>query len=182
MAPKRRKGHAGRVRGTAAALQSRRAPGMGRPGKAGQREANVYRQVARDLGPPRPLLRNAAAAFLVGGIICALGEGIRQWWLGQGWGTVEASGLAAATLVVISAVLTGLGVYDLVGGFGGMGSAIPITGFANAIVSPALEYKREGFVLGVGSRLFQIAGPVIVYGSLTAMLVAAVRLAAGRLP
>jgi stage V sporulation protein AC len=172
MASSKKKAHKGRVRGTVGAVRSGRAPGMGRPGKAGQREVNDYRQLAAELGPRRPLARNALAAFLVGGIICAVGEGIRQLWLWRGVAQLEAYNLTAASLVVISAVLTGLGVYDLIGAFGGMGSAIPITGFANAIVAPALEYKREGFVLGVGARLFQIAGPVIVYGTLVAIVVA----------
>ena len=84
--------------------------------------------------------------------------------------------MTSTAMVFLGAFLTGLGVYDEIGRFAGMGAALPITGFANSVVSPAMEYKREGFVLGVAARMFQVAGPVIVYGSLSALLVSILRL------
>lgn len=124
-------------------------------------------------------MRNVAGAFLVGGAICTVGQGALAFWLSRGIEREPAIGLTAGTMVVLAALLTGLGVYDTIGQFGGMGSAIPITGFANAIASPALESKREGFILGVGAKMFTIAGPVIVYGLATAIAVALIRMVAG---
>lgn len=83
----------------------------------------------------------------------------------------EANGLTATVMVTLGALLTGLGWYDELGKFAGAGSAVPITGFANSIVSPALEFKREGFILGVGARMFVVAGPVLVYGTLTSVVI-----------
>ena len=109
---------------------------------------------------PRVLL-----AFIVGGIICVIGQIINDLYSKVGnLDKIPASTATSITLIFIGAFLTGLGVYDLIGKRAGAGSIIPITGFANSIVSPAMEYKREGFVLGVGANLFKIAGPVLVYG------------------
>ncbi|MDP2871340.1 MAG: SpoVA/SpoVAEb family sporulation membrane protein [Bacillota bacterium] len=158
---------------------ARGVPGVGRsPGKRSE-QVERYKQLAQEVGPKRPLARNVLAAFVVGGAICALGQGVLNYLLARGLPKEEGIGLASAALVVIAALLTGIGVYDVVGEFGGMGSAIPITGFANSIVSPALEFKREGYVLGVGARLFTVAGPVIVWGLVVSILVGAVRLLLG---
>ena len=104
-------------------------------------------------------------AFIVGGIICMIGQGINDSYMNfAGLDKQTAATCTSITLIFIGALLTGLGVYDLIGKRAGAGSIIPITGFANSIVSPAMEFKREGYVLGVGANLFKIAGPVLVYG------------------
>ncbi|MDQ7792945.1 MAG: stage V sporulation protein AC [bacterium] len=123
--------------------------------------------------PPRPILLNTVRAFLVGGAICTIGQFFLGFFRGRGLPLTEASAVTAATMIFLGAVLTGLGVYDRIGRRGGMGAFLPITGFANAIVAPAMEFKREGFVLGVGARMFTVAGPVIVYAVLVSVLVGA---------
>ena len=104
-------------------------------------------------------------AFFVGGAICAVGQGVnlagRELLM---LSEKDASGFTAVVMVFLGALLTGLGIYDVLGKFAGAGSIVPITGFANSIVSPAMEFKREGYILGVGAKLFTIAGPVLVYG------------------
>lgn len=157
------------------AVSGSKPPGMGSPKGSKSAEVKAYKQLAQTVAPRRPLLRNVIAAFVVGGLICVVGQAAWSFWETRGWDAKDAAGLASATMVVLAALLTGIGVYDDIGNFGGMGSAIPITGFANSIVSPALEFKREGFILGVGARLFQVAGPVIVYGTFVSMLVAGVK-------
>ncbi|HEX6989445.1 MAG TPA: SpoVA/SpoVAEb family sporulation membrane protein [Bacillota bacterium] len=124
-----------------------------------------------------PMTRNLLAAFLVGGLISVIGQGVLEWFVAGGMSPRDAAAPTATVMVIAGALLTGLGLYDELARFGGMGSALPITGFANSIVAPALEAKREGYVLGVGSQLFTIAGPVIVYGVIAAVVSAAVRYA-----
>ncbi len=136
-----------------------------------QKEVEEYRLLVQRLKPRPPLFRNCVLAFLVGGLICLVGQVFLEIYLAQGLGREEAGAATAATLIFIGALLTGLGVYDTIGKYGGAGSIVPITGFANSIVAPAMEFKREGFVFGVGSRLFTIAGPVLVYGFLTSVLI-----------
>ena len=103
-------------------------------------------------------------AFWIGGLICTLGQGFVNWYGSMGLGKADAGTAASMTLVVLSALLTGLSLYDNIAKYGGAGTLVPITGFANAIAAPAVEFKTEGFVLGVGAKMFTIAGPVIVYG------------------
>mgnify|MGYP001093047254 FL=1 len=111
------------------------------------------------------MLMDYVRVFIVGGIICMIGQAINDLYMKVGGlDKLGASSATSITLIFIGAFLTGLGVYDLIGKRAGAGSIIPITGFANSIVSPAMEYKREGYVLGVGANLFKIAGPVLVYG------------------
>ena len=117
-----------------------------------------YKKYVDEISPKPKYLKNYTLAFIVGGIICVIGQIINDL------DKIPASTATSITLIFIGAFLTGLGVYDLIGKRAGAGSIIPITGFANSIVSPAMEYKREGFVLGVGANLFKIAGPVLVYG------------------
>lgn len=115
--------------------------------------------------PKSPLGLNCIKAFLVGGAISAIGQGFNQ--LGRdvlGLSVDDTAAFTAAVMIFLGATLTGIGVYDIIGKFAGAGSIVPITGFANSIVSPAMEYKREGYILGVGAKLFTIAGPVLVYG------------------
>ncbi len=139
--------------------------------KATQKEQQAFKNIQKKYLPPRPWLRNAVLAFLVGGAISAIGEGVRQVYMSFGMGPDLAAGPTTATMVFLGALLTGLGVYDEVGRLGGMGAALPVTGFANSIVSPAMEFKREGWVMGVGAKMFVVAGPVVVFGLVTSLLV-----------
>lgn len=144
--------------------------------EATREQAEDYRRLVTRFGRRPAILRNAVWAFLVGGTICAVGQFFLGLFLLRGMPLKEATVPAASTMIAIGAILTGLGVYDKLGRRAGMGAALPITGFANAIVAPAMEFRREGLLLGVGARLFQIAGPVIVYALAAALLVAVVRI------
>ncbi|HFL3259111.1 TPA: stage V sporulation protein AC [Clostridioides difficile] len=124
-----------------------------------------YKKYVDQISPKPTYLKNYTLAFIVGGIICMIGQATNDLYMKVGGlDKLGASSATSITLIFIGAFLTGLGVYDLIGKRAGAGSIIPITGFANSIVSPAMEYKREGYVLGVGANLFKIAGPVLVYG------------------
>ncbi len=111
-----------------------------------------------------PMLINMLKAFLVGGAICTVGQGLIELYRSLGLEQEKASSLCSMTLVVISALLTGLGLYSKMATFGGAGALVPITGFANGITACAIEYKSEGWVTGIGTKIFSIAGPVILYG------------------
>ena len=124
-----------------------------------------YKDYVDEISPKPTYVKNYILAFIVGGIICMIGQGINDAYMNiGGLNKQDAASYTSITLIFIGAFLTGLGVYDLIGKRAGAGSIIPITGFANSIVSPAMEYKREGYVMGVGANLFKIAGPVLVYG------------------
>lgn len=116
-------------------------------------------------------MKNLLTAFSIGGLICLIGQCILNTLMSRGFTTDEATGITSVAMVTIGAMLTAFGWYDELGKIAGAGSAVPITGFANSIVAPALEFKREGLVLGTGARMFIIAGPVLVYGTLTSVLV-----------
>ncbi|MCG0275010.1 MAG: stage V sporulation protein AC [Thermosediminibacteraceae bacterium] len=135
-------------------------------------EQQDYQQFVNRIKPKPPYLRNIIMAFLVGGIICTIGQAILNFYVSLGLEkTKEASAATAVTLVFLGSLLTGLGIYDQIGKRAGAGSIIPITGFANSIVAPAMEYKSEGYVFGVGAKMFVVAGPVLVYGITTSALV-----------
>lgn len=123
-----------------------------------------YQKMVEKASPGSKPYKTVPLAFLVGGAICTAGEGLRKLYLLTGLSPDWASAMVSVSLIAVSALLTGLGVYDNIAKIGGAGTLVPITGFANAVVSPALEFKAEGMVLGTGSRLFIIAGPVIAYG------------------
>lgn len=129
-----------------------------------------YGQLVAELNPKSPILRDCLNAFWIGGLICTLGQSFVNLY--QFWGlAADAAALAGSlSLIVLSALLTGLSLYDNIAKHAGAGTLVPITGFANSISAPAVEFKTEGFILGVGSKIFTIAGPVIVYG-LTASVV-----------
>ena len=123
-----------------------------------------YAKLVKDMMPKSPVWKDCLNAFWIGGLICAIGQAIMNGYLALGLEKEAAGAAMSMTLVAISALLTGLSLYDNIAKYAGAGTLVPITGFANAIVAPAIEFKTEGFVLGIGARMFTIAGPVIVYG------------------
>ncbi len=130
-----------------------------------------YDALVKQVSPKSEVPWSLVKAFVVGGLICCLGQAFND--LGEKVFMLDKKGVSAFTsmaLIFLSALFTGLGVYDKLGQFAGAGSIVPITGFANSIVSPAMEFKREGFVLGVGAKMFVVAGPVLVYGITASVL------------
>ena len=123
-----------------------------------------YGRLVKDLSPKSPMWRDCLMAFLVGGLICTLGQLAINGDTALGLEKKDAATAASMTLVVLSALLTGLSLYDNIAKHAGAGTLVPITGFANSVAAPAVEFKTEGFILGVGAKMFTIAGPVIVYG------------------
>ena len=123
-----------------------------------------YQKLVSQMAPKSLILKNCLWAFFIGGLICAIGQGILNLYTALGLDK-EMSGMATSmTLVALSALLTGFSLYDNIAKHAGAGTLVPITGFANAVSSAAIEFKTEGFILGVGAKMFTIAGPVIVYG------------------
>ena len=123
-----------------------------------------YQKLAKQMAPKSPLLRDCFHAFWIGGLICVLGQLAMNGFQALGLEKTDASTAVSMSLVALSALLTGLSVYDDIAKRAGAGTLVPITGFANAIAAPAVEFKTEGMVLGVAAKMFTIAGPVIVYG------------------
>ena len=123
-----------------------------------------YDALVREMSPKSPMGKDCINAFWIGGLICVLGQLFINWYTSLGLEKQDASTAGSMTLVVLSALLTGLSLYDNIAKFAGAGTLVPITGFANSISAPAVEFKTEGFILGVGAKMFTIAGPVIVYG------------------
>ena len=123
-----------------------------------------YDTLVKEMSPPSPLGKDCLLAFLVGGAICCLGQVFLNWYGSLGLDKDMAGTGASMSLVALSALFTGLSLYDDLAKHAGAGTLVPITGFANSIAAPAVEFKTEGFVLGVGAKMFTIAGPVIVYG------------------
>lgn len=129
-----------------------------------------YETLVQQVRPKPKVLRNGVLAFLVGGAICAMGQIITNFFKTQGL-PVQDAGLATSTvLVFLAALFTGLGIYDEIAKYAGAGTIVPITGFANSMVAPAMEFRSEGMVFGVGAKLFAIAGPVLVFGIVSAWL------------
>ncbi|RPF55719.1 stage V sporulation protein AC [Aquisalibacillus elongatus] len=135
-----------------------------------------YASEVKKYQPKPKLLRNCIKAFLVGGLICAIGQGLTFFYI-EVFGFTEktAGNPTVTTLILIAAILTGFGVYDKIGQFAGAGSAVPVTGFANSIASAALEHKSEGIVLGIATNMFKLAGSVIVFGAVSAYVVGLIR-------
>ena len=127
-------------------------------------DASEYKRFSDEKAPRSPILKNCVKAFLSGGVICTLGEALSAAYKGLGHGGDDAGALVSVTLIALSMLLTGLGLYPKIAKHAGAGTLVPITGFANAVASSAIEARTEGFVMGVGAKLFTIAGPVIVYG------------------
>ncbi len=130
-----------------------------------------YETFIKDKVPKPKVFSNSIKAFIVGGLICDIGQFITNYLKGMGLPKDDVSAGTSIILVFLGALLTGLGIYEKIGKYGGAGSIVPITGFSNSIVSPAIEFKREGFVFGVGARMFTIAGPVLVYGTTASVIV-----------
>ena len=133
-------------------------------------EQQAYKELVSQTKPKPPVVRNGFWAFVVGGLICVIGQLLISMYSTFGLGRTESFAATSATLIFVAALLTGLGVYDSIGKFAGAGSIVPITGFANSMVAPALEFKREGMVIGT-AKLFTIAGPVLVYGFVASFLI-----------
>ena len=123
-----------------------------------------YQQLADAHAPKSPILKDCVNAFWIGGLICVIGQWFTNGYSILGLEKTDAATAASMTLVLISALLTGLSLYDDIAKVAGAGTLVPITGFANSVAAPAVEFKTEGFILGVGAKMFTIAGPVIVYG------------------
>jgi stage V sporulation protein AC len=123
-----------------------------------------YNQYVKQVTPKTSIVKNTIKAFLVGGIICTIGQGLINYYMFMGADEEMAKAYNTLTLVFLSILLTGLGIYQKLAKFGGAGTLVPITGFANSVAAPAVEYKKEGQVFGIGCKIFTIAGPVILYG------------------
>ena len=129
-----------------------------------------YGKLVEDMAPKSPIKKDCINAFWIGGLICVIGQLFMNLYSYLGLDETNASTAASMSLVVLSALLTGLSLYDNIAKHAGAGTLVPITGFANAIAAPAVEFKTEGFILGVGAKMFTIAGPVIVYGVSTSVV------------
>lgn len=127
--------------------------------------------MVKQASPNSPIFMNCLKAFISGGIICIIGQLLSNFYTGKDFSKEEAALLVSITLIGLSALLTALGWYEKLGKFCGAGTIVPITGFANSVVSPAIEFKKEGMVFGMAAKMFIVAGPVIVYGTLMSMLV-----------
>ena len=123
-----------------------------------------YSEYVNKKSPNSPILKDCFNAFWVGGLICSIGQIIMDFCMYKGMDNTSASTVVSISLIAISAILTSLNLFNRIGKFAGAGSLVPITGFANSIVSPAIEYKSEGYVMGVGGKMFTVAGPVLVFG------------------
>jgi stage V sporulation protein AC len=130
-----------------------------------------FKTISSEVRPKSHLLRNCIRAFIVGGILCDIGQFFSSSLARTGLPKDDVSAWVSIIMVFIGAFLTGIGLYDKLAAFAGAGSLVPITGFANSIVSPAMEFKKEGFIFGVGAKMFVIAGPVLVYGIGTSVVV-----------
>ena len=130
-----------------------------------------YQEYVNQKSPNSPIIKNCFNAFWVGGLICTIGQFIMEVCKYRGLDNEISSTITSIILIFLSAFLTALNLFNKIGKFAGAGSLVPITGFANSIVSPAMEYKSEGYIMGVGAKMFTVAGPVLVYGISTSILV-----------
>lgn len=126
-----------------------------------------YDQMVKKASPSSPTIVNCIWAFGVGGVICCFGEVLFTLYSMVGMNETETRTMVSVTLIVIAAILTGIGIFDKIAKYAGAGTVVPITGFANSVVSPALEHKSEGFIMGTGANIFKVSGPVIAYGIFT---------------
>lgn len=131
----------------------------------------TYQNYVDEKSPNSPIFKNCFRAFLIGGIICTIGQIIFNYSSQRGFDVKTANTIVSILLIGLSAFLTGLNIFNKIGKIAGAGSLIPITGFANSIVSPAMEYKSEGYIMGVGGKMFTVAGPVLVFGISSSIVV-----------
>lgn len=131
----------------------------------------TYLDNIKDLPTPVPWFKNMVVAFVVGGLICTCSQALNMWFSGKGLDEKMANAAVISILIVITGILTGIGIFDEIGRRAGAGTIVPVTGFANSIVSAALEFKKEGFIYGVGYKLFTVAGPVVVYGTVVSAII-----------
>ena len=123
-----------------------------------------YKNYVEQKAKKSPIVKDVVLAFVIGGLICVVGQAIQNGWSAMGLNKEDAGTATSVCLVLLSALLTGFNLYNKLARFGGAGTLVPITGFANAVVSPAIDFKSEGFVTGMAAKMFTVAGPVIVYG------------------
>ena len=129
-----------------------------------------YQQYVHQKAQKSPILKDTVLAFLIGGLICVIGQVIQNGWSATGLSQEDAGTATSCSLVFLSALLTGLNLYNKIARFGGAGTLVPITGFANAVVASAIDFKSEGFVTGMAARMFTVAGPVIVFGTVASVI------------
>ena len=129
-----------------------------------------YQQYVKEKQKKSPLVKNLLFAFVIGGAICVVGQLIREAWMAGGLSEEDAGTATSITLILLSALLTGLNLHNKLARYGGAGTLVPITGFANAVVSPAIDFKSEGFITGMAAKMFLIAGPVIVFGTAASVI------------
>ena len=129
-----------------------------------------YKDYVQQKAKKSPIVKDVALAFVIGGLICVVGQAIQNGWSAAGLSEEDAGTATSCTLVLLSALLTGFNLYNKIARFGGAGTLVPITGFANAVVSPAIDFKSEGFVTGMAAKMFTVAGPVIVFGTLASAI------------
>lgn len=133
-------------------------------------DKKTYGEMVKKKSPPSTFLKDFVWAFLVGGLICVIGQLFTELYMYLGAGEDIVKKAVPSTLIFIASFLTGLGIFDKIAKHAGAGTLVPITGFSNAVSSPAIEFKNEGFILGVGAKMFTIAGPVIVYGTVASVV------------
>ncbi|MGZ4030939.1 MAG: stage V sporulation protein AC [Tumebacillaceae bacterium] len=144
--------------------------------KQGPKAQADYQKLAKKHTPKKPVLRNSIRAFLVGGLICLIGQFVQSFFISYcGFSKETAGNPTVAVMIFIATVLTALGVYDRIGQWAGAGSAVPVTGFANSMASAAMEHRSEGIVAGVGGQMFKIGGTVIVFGTVAAFIIAIIK-------
>ncbi len=141
-----------------------------------QVERQYYKKIVNKYTPGRPVAKNCLKAFLSGGLVCLLGQVVQSFFVRVfGFSMADAGNPTVATMVLLATLLTGFGLYDKIGQWAGAGTSVPVTGFANAVSSVAIEHKSEGFVLGVGGNAFKLAGSVIVFGVVASFIIALIK-------
>lgn len=149
------------------------------PNKLRKIEIEEYETLIKQVKPKPPVLKNSFWAFVVGGAICALAQAIQNYLMTQGMGKTDAASSTSVIMIFLGALLTGIGIYNELGKIAGAGSIVPITGFSNAIVASAMEFKREGYIFGVGARIFAVAGPTLVFGFVISVLIGLIKVFMG---
>ena len=129
-----------------------------------------YKSYVEQKARKSPIVKDVALAFVIGGLICVVGQAIQDGWSAVGLNQEDAGTATSICLVLLSALLTGFNLYNKIARYGGAGTLVPITGFANAVVSPAIDFKSEGFITGMAAKMFTVAGPVIVFGTLASVI------------